>query len=75
MGPVPSAALLVIFNSPVLMVTPPVKVLVPVSVREPAPSLVSVPPELVRAVAQVTFWLLAHRSDAKLAQPSPLVLV
>ncbi len=39
---------------PALMVVSPVKVLVPVSVKVPVPSLASVAPELVSALAQVT---------------------
>ncbi|BDU53079.1 hypothetical protein LINBF2_13140 [Limnohabitans sp. INBF002] len=39
---------------PAVMVVSPAKVLVPVSVNVPVPSLVRVPPELVSALVHVT---------------------
>ncbi len=39
---------------PAVIVVSPAKVLVPASVNVPVPSLVSVPPELVSALAHVT---------------------
>ena len=44
------------FNCPALRVVPPPNVLKPVSVSAPDPDFVTLPPELVRAVAQVTLW-------------------
>ena len=45
-------------NVPPLTVVPPEYVFVPVRVRLPVPSLVKLPPELVRLDANVTFWPL-----------------